>query len=213
MSTQQHHYYWFYKPFNVLCQFSPEGDKTTLATYFNGIPQDVYPVGRLDYDSEGLILLTNDKRITTQLLHPKYQHQRTYWVQVEGVITEDAIHKLQAGVTITVNGKKHQTLPCIVKKISDPALPERNPPIRFRKNIPTSWISITLTEGKNRQVRKMTATVGYPTLRLVRYSIGNYTLENLIPGKFKHSNAIDEKKLKIKQAKVTLPVKNHFRKP
>lgn len=179
-------YYLFHKPFQVLTQFSPEGDKQTLAHYLTDIPKDVYPVGRLDYDSEGLLLLTNDKSLTHQLLEPKFAHQRTYRVQVEGAITQEAVAQLQKGVTINVNGKLHKTQPAIAKIFTEqPEVSERNPPVRFRKNIPTSWLSLTLTEGKNRQVRKMTAAVGFPTLRLIRYSIGNITLDGIVPGEYR----------------------------
>ncbi|MGN6477483.1 MAG: pseudouridine synthase, partial [Flavipsychrobacter sp.] len=145
-------YYIFYKPYEVLSQFSPEGDKKTLAHYLSHLAKDIYPVGRLDYDSEGLLLLTNDKSLTHQLLEPSFAHQRTYYVQVEGNITDDAVTQLSKGVIININGKQHKTKPAIAKRIEEPSLPERNPPIRYRKNIPTSWISLTLTEGKNRQV-------------------------------------------------------------
>jgi 23S rRNA pseudouridine2457 synthase len=176
-------YFIFYKPFQVLCQFSKEGDKKTLADYFPSIPKDVYPVGRLDYDSEGLLLLTNDKQLTHQLLEPKYQHERTYWVQVEGTITQEAVSKLERGVIISVNGSQYKTLPARATLFSEvPLVVERDPPIRFRKTVPDSWLSLTLFEGKNRQVRKMTASVGFPTLRLIRYSIGSMTVEGLSPG-------------------------------
>ena len=180
-----------------MSQFSAEGDKKTLADYFSSsFPKNIYPVGRLDFDSEGLLLLTNDKQLTHQLLEPKFKHQRTYWVQVEGTIDDEAISKLQKGVVINVNGKDHHTAPAIVKFFSEePTAPERNPPIRFRKNIPTSWISITLTEGKNRQVRKMTASVGFPTLRLIRYSIGKVNIEGLGVGEYREIDPQDVKLL------------------
>lgn len=180
-----HKYYLLHKPFQVLTQFSPEGDKQTLADILPDIAKDIYPVGRLDYDSEGLLLLTNDKSLTHRLLNPKFAHQRTYHVQVEGTITDEALAQLQKGVTININGKTHYTLPAIAKKLPDDIIvSERNPPIRFRKNIPTSWLSLTLTEGKNRQVRKMTAAVGFPTLRLIRYAMGKVTVDNLKPGEY-----------------------------
>jgi 23S rRNA pseudouridine2457 synthase len=166
----------------VLSQFSAEGGKKTLADFLSGLSKDIYPVGRLDYDSEGLLILTNDKALTYQMLEPKFAHQRTYYVQVEGEITDDAIQQLKKGVVINNNGSDYKTKPAIVEKINEPNLPERNPPIRFRKNIPTSWISLTLTEGKNRQVRKMTAKVGFPTLRLVRYGIGKVNINDINPG-------------------------------
>jgi 23S rRNA pseudouridine2457 synthase len=178
-------YYIFYKPYEVLSQFSAEGDKKTLAHYLSSLSKDIYPVGRLDYDSEGLLLLTNDKALTHQLLEPKFAHKRTYYVQVDGDITNEAIAQLSNGVTINVNGKLYNTNPAIAEKIDEPVLPERNPPIRYRKNIPTSWLSLTLTEGKNRQVRKMTAAVGFPTLRLVRYSIGMQTIDGMEAGQYK----------------------------
>jgi 23S rRNA pseudouridine2457 synthase len=177
-----HNYYAIYKPFGMLSQFSREGDHPTLADLDFDFPKDVYPVGRLDADSEGLLLLTNDNRFKTQLLDPKRRHYRTYYVQVEGEISDEACQSLETGVMISINGKKHRTLPARAKKIEEPALPERNPPIRFRKNIPTSWLALSLHEGKNRQVRRMTAAVGFPTLRLVRWSIGNLALANLGPG-------------------------------
>ena len=179
-------YYLFYKPFHVLSQFSAEGDKQTLQHYFPHVSKNVYPVGRLDYDSEGLIVLTDDKTLTHRLLDPAQAHERTYWVQVEGRMTQDAIEKLQHGVNISIDGKAHHTKKAkAVILTSDPEVPERNPPIRFRKNVPASWIALTLTEGKNRQVRRMTAAVGFPTLRLIRYAIGSITINGLEPGKYR----------------------------
>lgn len=170
----------------MLSQFTKEGEHQTLADLDYNFPKDIYPVGRLDADSEGLLLLTNDNRLKTQLLDPKRKHLRTYWVQVEGEITDEACAKLSSGVQISVNGKKYNTLPAKARKIDLPTLPERNPPIRFRANIPTSWIEISLHEGKNRQVRKMTASVGFPTLRLVRHRIGQYLVaDGLQPGDVK----------------------------
>jgi 23S rRNA pseudouridine2457 synthase len=183
-------YFLFYKPYQVLSQFSAEGEKKTLAHFLKNIEKDIYPVGRLDFDSEGLLLLTNDKKLTQQLLEPRFKHPRTYYVQVEGIIDESAIQKLQKGVRINVGGKLYQTLPAEAKIIKqEPQLPERNPPIRFRKSIPTSWCALTLVEGKNRQVRKMTAAVGIPTLRLVRYSIGNVTIDGMRSGEVKEISA------------------------
>jgi 23S rRNA pseudouridine2457 synthase len=174
-----------YKPFNVLSQFTSQEGKQTLKDYFD-VPKDVYPVGRLDYDSEGLLILTNDKKLNHALLNPAHEHIREYWVQVDGAITQKAINELQQGVIISVDGKKHTTKKCFVALFDEaPSVPERNPPIRFRKNIPTSWIKLTLTEGKNRQVRKMTAAVGFPTLRLIRHSIEKLTIEGLMPGEMR----------------------------
>ena len=182
-------YFIFYKPYEVLSQFSAEGDKKTLAHFFPSLPRDVYPVGRLDYDSEGLLLLTNDKALTHQLLEPRFAHERTYWVQVEGIVIDEAIQQLSAGVTISVDGRKHHTKPAVVVAMNDaPAVPERNPPIRFRKSIPDSWLSLTITEGKNRQVRRMTAAVGLPTLRLIRYGIGSVTIDGMQPGEWREAN-------------------------
>lgn len=179
------HYYLFYKPFQVLCQFSPEGEKQTLADYLN-VAKDVYPVGRLDYDSEGLLLLTNDKTVNGRLLNPRMAHEREYWVQVEGSIDAEALNRLSRGVSISIDGKSYKTLPAKAALLpGEPGLPARNPPIRFRKQIPTSWISLTLSEGKNRQVRRMTAAVGFPTLRLVRWRMGLITLLGLQPGEYR----------------------------
>ncbi len=178
-------YLLFYKPFRVLSQFSPEGDKQTLADYLGDLPKDIYPVGRLDYDSEGLLLLTNDKQLTHRLLDPAEGHPRTYWVQVEGAITEAAMERLQRGVTIAVDGRKHRTRPARAERLGAVEVPERNPPIRFRAAIPTSWIALTLTEGKNRQVRRMTAAVGFPTLRLIRVAIGRLDAGGLEPGQWR----------------------------
>ena len=171
-----------YKPFNVLSQFTSQEGKQTLKDFFD-VPPDVYPVGRLDYDSEGLLILTNDKSINNKLLNPDHEHIREYWVQVDGAITAEAINQLQNGVIISIDGKKHPTKKCSASIFKTaPIVPERNPPIRYRANIPASWIKIKLTEGKNRQVRKMTAAVGFPTLRLIRYSIEKCTIEGLQPG-------------------------------
>ncbi|MDA3613295.1 pseudouridine synthase [Polluticaenibacter yanchengensis] len=170
------------KPFQVLTAFTSADGKKHLGDLFK-VPKDVYPVGRLDYDSEGLLILTNDKQLTNRLLNPEFAHKRSYWVQVEGDITEEAIAKLSTGIEINVNGIPHNTQPAkAVKLKTAPDIPERNPPVRFRENIPTSWLSLTLTEGKNRQVRRMTAAVGFPTLRLIRYKIEQLTISALKPG-------------------------------
>ena len=175
-------YFIIYKPFQVLSQFSASEGKLTLKDFFK-VPPDVYPVGRLDYDSEGLLLLTNDTSLNQRLLHPQYRHEREYWVQVDGPIDAAAIHRLQSGLNITIDSKPYRTAPCKAGIFDEaPALPERNPPIRFRKHIPAPWIWMVLTEGKNRQVRKMTAAAGFPTLRLVRYRIARITLDTLLPG-------------------------------
>lgn len=173
-------YFIIYKPFGVLTQFTGEGP--TLAS-LGAFPREVYPVGRLDKDSEGLLLITDDKWLNHHLLNPRFGHQRTYYAQVEGIPTPEALAKLRSGVTINVDGKDYNTKPALAK-ILDPApgLPERNPPIRYRASIPDTWIELTLIEGKNRQVRKMTAAVGFPTLRLVRFSMEKITIEGFQSG-------------------------------
>lgn len=175
------HYFIIYKPFQVLSQFSKVENKKTLADFFK-VEKDIYAVGRLDFDSEGLLILTNDKSLNQKLLHPSHQHVKEYWVQVEGEITKDALQQLQVGVAISVDGKLYHTKPTNVQQLKELIVAERNPPIRFRKNIATSWISLQLIEGKNRQVRKMTAAVGFPTLRLIRNRIENIVLTNMQPG-------------------------------
>ncbi|MBC7886820.1 MAG: pseudouridine synthase [Ferruginibacter sp.] len=174
-----------YKPFNVVSQFTSGEGKQTLKDYFD-LPPDVYPLGRLDYDSEGLLILTNDKKINHELLNPTFEHTREYWVQVDGEITDEAIQDLQNGVDISVDGKLYRTKKCKANSFKNaPPVPARNPPIRFRKSIPTSWVKILLTEGRNRQVRKMTAAVGFPTLRLIRFRIEKCTIEGLLPGEMR----------------------------
>ncbi|WP_226389904.1 pseudouridine synthase [Penaeicola halotolerans] len=166
-------YFLIYKPFNTVTQFS--GEPPTLKELAD-FPPDVYPVGRLDKDSEGLLLITNDKQLNHALLNPRFRHEKTYYAQVEGIPDAEAIRQLEAGVTITVDGKPYQTLPATVRLLAEePELPPRNPPIRYRAQIPTAWLEIKIVEGKNRQVRKMTAAVGYPTLRLVRWQFEGLT--------------------------------------
>ncbi len=167
----------FWKPYGVVCQFSPDGEKPTLANF--RLPKGVYAAGRLDHDSEGLVLLTDDGGIQHRLTHPKFKHEKTYWVQVERVPSPVKIGKLASGVLI----KGGRTRPCKVRLLSnEPELPPREPPIRSRKTVPTAWLEICLTEGKNRQVRRMTAHISHPTLRLVRARIGELTLKGLLPG-------------------------------
>ncbi len=178
------------KPFDVLCQFSPQLGKQTLADFVD--IKDVYAAGRLDRDSEGLLLLTDDGQLQHQISHPKHKLAKTYWVQVDGDITDDAIAQLQSGVVL----KDGKTQPAQAKRMAEPKdLWERDPPVRFRANIPTSWLSLQITEGKNRQVRRMTAAVGFPTLRLIRYAIGNITLHGLSIGTYKE---VEEAALKEK---------------
>lgn len=163
----------------MLSQFSGEATESLLGE-LRDFPKDVYAIGRLDKDSEGLLLLTNDNRFKTQLLDPLSKIAKTYLVQVDGDITDEAIQLLSAGhLTIKHKGKEHRVLPAQCKRVIQPeSLPARSVPIRVRKNIPTSWIELTITEGKNRQIRKMTAAAGFPTLRLIRVGIGRYTLPN-----------------------------------
>jgi 23S rRNA pseudouridine2457 synthase len=163
----------------MLSQFTQEGNRTSLKDLYD-FPSDVYPVGRLDADSEGLLILTNDTYLNNALLNPKHGHNRKYLVQVDGQITDEAIRKLQVGVEIKINKKVYHTQACKSTIIEAPNyLPERIPPVRYRANIPTSWIELNLTEGKNRQVRKMTAKVGFPTLRLVRSAIEDISITHL----------------------------------
>ncbi|WP_413173363.1 rRNA large subunit pseudouridine synthase E [Anabaena azotica] len=172
----------FHKPYGVLSQFTQESPKhITLKDYID-IPE-IYPVGRLDWDSEGLMLLTNNGQLQHRLANPQFGHKRTYWVQVERIPDPETINKLCTGVEI----QNYQTRPAQVKLFLEaPTVSDRNPPIRFRKNIPTAWLEMTLTEGKNRQVRRMTAAVGFPTLRLIRVSIANLQLNGLQPGEWRY---------------------------
>jgi len=168
----------FNKPFGVLSQFSGDEPNATLSAYIP-IPK-VYAAGRLDKDSEGLLVLTDDGALQQRISHPRYKQAKTYLVQVEGIADDKALEKLRAGVEL----KDGRTLPAEVKVITEPPLWDRVPPVRFRKNVPTSWLKITIKEGKNRQVRRMTAAVGYPTLRLVRHSVGDWNLGELQPGEW-----------------------------
>jgi len=170
----------FHKPYGVISQFTKEkAEHRTLAEF--GFPKNVYPIGRLDWDSEGLLLLSDEKEWNNRLLNPRHEHERTYHAQVEGIATEEAMNKLQKGVVI----QGYKTKPCKAKLLNDPGYSERNPPVRFRKAIPTSWIELKLTEGKSRQVRHMTAAVGFPTLRLIRVAMGALQLADLKAGEWK----------------------------
>lgn len=175
----------FYKPFGVLSQFTPEDGHPALNSF--GLPPEVYPAGRLDHDSEGLLLLTNDGPLIAQLLDPKNQKKKTYFVQVDGAPSEESLQKLSSGLKI----KNYQTLPCEVEIIPPPPLPPRNPPIRYRAHIPTTWLKMIILEGKNRQIRHMTAAIGHPTLRLVRIKIEKIELKNLEPGQWLEINRHD----------------------
>jgi 23S rRNA pseudouridine2457 synthase len=181
----------------VLSQFSrPEPHHKTLADLGFKFPKDVYPVGRLDNDSEGLLILTNDKNLNHRLLNPSFAHKRTYAAQVDGQITDEAIKSLEDGIAIKVGKKSYHTMPAIAKLLpKGPGLAERDPPVRFRKLIPTSWLQLTLIEGKNRQVRKMCAKTGFPVLRLVRIRIEKLLLNDMQSGDVKKIDGSDLKKL------------------
>jgi 23S rRNA pseudouridine2457 synthase len=168
----------FNKPYGVLTQFTG-GEKGETLADFIPVP-GVYAAGRLDKDSEGLLLLTDDGKLQAQISSPKFKQPKTYYVQVEGIPDDAALNALRKGVTL----KDGPTLPAKARMIDPPDLWPRDPPVRYRKSVPDSWIALTITEGRNRQVRRMTAAVGHPTLRLVRWSIGNWTLENLAPGQW-----------------------------
>jgi len=186
----------FNKPFGVICQFSRDGLHPTLADYI-ALP-DFYPAGRLDTDSEGLLVLTDDGQLQHRITDPRHKLPKTYWVQVEGVPDETALEKLRRGVKLSDPLRQSSgqastrlrtgfiTQPAGASAIAEPTcLWPRNPPIRSRKNIPTSWLELTISEGKNRQIRRMTAAVGLPTLRLIRYRVGEWTLGGLEPGKWR----------------------------
>lgn len=173
----------FNKPYGVITQFSAHEKHPTLKDFIP-VP-GVYPAGRLDVDSEGLLILTDDGRLQHQLSHPRFGKDKTYWVQVEGMIDDAALEALRRGVDIG----DFITRPAKARPMDEPAnLWPRDPPVRFRKNIPTSWLELTLNEGKNRQVRRMTAKVGFPTLRLIRWKIGRWTLADLAPGEWREAD-------------------------
>ncbi|ALF53180.1 pseudouridine synthase [Nostoc piscinale CENA21] len=203
--TNSFRYLIFHKPYGVLSQFTQETpNHSTLKDYID-VP-DVYPVGRLDWDSEGLLLLTNDGKLQHRLSDPRFAHQRTYWVQVERIPDTDAITKLQRGVEI----KDYRTRPAQVRLLTvDPPVGDRHPPVRFRKNVPTAWLEMTLTEGKNRQVRRMTAAVGFPTLRLIRVSIAHLNLDGLQLGQWRDLSA-SELKLLLNKSSESKTKKSQF---
>jgi 23S rRNA pseudouridine2457 synthase len=189
LRSSAHRHLLFWKPYGVLSQFTPEpGSKHRTLAEFIPIP-DVYPAGRLDWDSEGLLLLTTDGKLQQRLTDPRFHHEKTYWAQVEGEVTEAALEKLRHGLRI----QDYQSKPAQAKALGSEEtdwLPPREVPIRYRAQIPTAWLELTLTEGRNRQVRRMTAAVGLPTLRLIRVRSGKLTLEGLNPGEYREVNAL-----------------------
>src|SRR5580692_8205165 len=169
----------FHKPYGVISQFTPDGSPNRSLAEF-AFPKGVYPIGRLDADSEGLLLLSDEAALNQKLLHPRQGHRRVYWVQVENIPAPEALAKLEKGIVV----QARRTLPCRAELLDpQPEVPPRIPPIRERKSIPTAWIALELVEGKNRQVRRMTAAIGHPTLRLLRVRIGNFELADLAAGK------------------------------
>ncbi|MEM9217191.1 MAG: pseudouridine synthase [Cyanobacteria bacterium P01_F01_bin.150] len=190
-------YLLFYKPYGVLTQFTDErhaGEKRPTLKDFVSVP-NIYSVGRLDRDSEGLLLLTDDGPLQHRLSDPKFYQPKTYWAQVERIPTDRELEPLRQGVMI----KKQRTRPAIATLLSqEPNLPPRNPPIRYRKNVPTAWLEMIITEGRNRQVRRMTSAIGFPTLRLVRFAIGDLTIDGLQPGKWRDLTMAEVRTLRKK---------------
>ena len=181
----------FHKPYGVLCQFTPDGSPNRTLAEFH-FPPGVYAIGRLDADSEGLLLLSDEPGLNTRLLDPERGHPRCYWAQVERIPSTEALHRLAAGVTI----QDYTSRPCLVEMLDpQPEIPPRDPPIRIRHHVPDCWIAIELTEGKNRQVRRMTAAIGHPTLRLLRIRIGGLMLGDLNPGEWRKIHAAERKLL------------------
>jgi len=181
-------YILFHKPYNVLSQFTPEDGARTLAEF--NLPKEVYPAGRLDKDSEGLLLLTNDGPLIERLLNPRSEKKKTYWALVERVPTDEELTQMKSGLKI----EDYTTRPCDVKILEpQPVVPPREPPVRYRKSVQDIWIELRIIEGKNRQVRKMTAAIGHPTLRLIRVAIGEMALGELKPGEWREISAEEVK--------------------
>jgi len=177
----------FNKPHGVLSQFTPDGSPNRLLAEF-GFPPGVYPIGRLDADSEGLLLLSDEVALNALLLQPRHGHARLYWAQIERIPSPEALAQLEHGVLVA--GRR--TLPCRARLLDpQPQIPPRDPPIRFRKNVPDCWVELELVEGKNRQVRRMTAAVGHPTLRLMRVRIGDFKLADLAPGQWRELTPVE----------------------
>lgn len=175
----------FYKPYGVLCQFTGEEGDKTLADF--DLPKGVYPAGRLDKDSEGLLFLTDDGIFNQKITNPKSKKEKVYYIQVERNPNKEALTEMAMGLDI----KDYKTKKCVVKIIESPPFPDRDPPIRYRKNVPTAWLEVILTEGKNRQVRRMSAKIGHPTLRLIRVKIGKLNLADLSPGQWREIKTTD----------------------
>ena len=195
-NSQVYKYYLLHKPFGMLSQFTREGGNLSLADVDFDWPSDVYSVGRLDTDSEGLLLLTNDKRVNSELLSHENGHPRTYYAQVEGAPEYSDMRILMSPMELKIKNRIYKTKPCKASILDpQPEYPERTPPIRVRKSVPDTWISLTLREGKNRQVRKMTAKAGFPTLRLIRESIGPFKLKGLSSGEVRELSEEDVNRL------------------
>ena len=175
----------------MLSQFTPRDGHRSLADF--GLPKGVYAAGRLDHDSEGLLILTGDGALQSFISEPRHKTQKTYWAQVEREITAEAVGKLEKGLILNDG----PTLPCEARMLEEPALPPRDPPIRFRKTVPTSWVEVKIKEGRNRQIRRMLASVGFPVLRLLRYAIGPLTLKGLAPGQWREITEAEVRSLKL----------------